>query len=314
MTKKLVFDNIKEKIESTNYYYLNSKSYINNNEKLEIEDINGYKYFYGFSHIIYHILGNGSGLEPFNVSNIFTLYNISIWLNKNKSEIHYIDGKYFGAYDRNLYFKCDRCKDEFYSSWNSISDKRRYGCPICSGKLAGKYNNLKVTKPKLIIEWDFIKNKLSPERLLPDSHEYADWICSNCGHEWNAMIKSRAGKNNSGCPKCNESKGEKTISNFLNINNIKFIQEFIIPKCKYKRALPFDFYLSDYDILIEYDSILHYEDKFDNLEEFKLVQLRDSIKTQFCIDHNITLVRIPYWDFDNIEKILEQELSQYVYN
>lgn len=312
MTKRLNVEYVKEKIESTNYYFLNSDNYINNSEKLEIEDINGYKYFYGFSHILHHIFGNGTGLEPFNVSNAFTSYNISVWLNKNKSEIHYIDGEYIGAYDKTLYFECDRCGDKFYSSWNYISNKKRYNCPICGGKIAGKYNNLKVTRPKLIMEWNFIKNKMPPESFLPNSHEYASWICLKCGHKWDATIKSRAIKNGSGCPKCDESKGEKIISDFLNCNNIKYLQEFVIPKCKYKRVLPFDFCLTDYGILIEYDGIIHFIDKFNNPEEFELTKLRDSIKTQFCIDNNITLIRIPYWDFNNIESILESELSQYV--
>ena len=32
-------------------------------------------------------------------------------------------------------------------------------------------------------------------------------------------------------------------------------------------------------------------------------------KTQYCNDNNIKLIRIPYWDFNNIEKILKKELK-----
>jgi hypothetical protein len=34
-------------------------------------------------------------------------------------------------------------------------------------------------------------------------------------------------------------------------------------------------------------------------------QHRDEIKNQYCKDHEITLIRIPYWEFDNIEEILK---------
>ena len=44
-----------------------------------------------------------------------------------------------------------------------------------------------------------------------------------------------------------------------------------------------------------------------NLE---IVQKRDSIKTKYCKDNNIKLIRIPYWDFKNIDTILTKELIE----
>ena len=35
----------------------------------------------------------------------------------------------------------------------------------------------------------------------------------------------------------------------------------------------------------------------------------DTIKTKYCEDNNIKLIRIPYWEFDNIENILIKELN-----
>ena len=43
-------------------------------------------------------------------------------------------------------------------------------------------------------------------------------------------------------------------------------------------------------------------------ESFKRTQYHDQIKNQYCEDHNIKLIRIPYWDENNIELILSQEL------
>ena len=36
---------------------------------------------------------------------------------------------------------------------------------------------------------------------------------------------------------------------------------------------------------------------------------RDNIKTRYCNDNNIKLIRVPYWDYKNIEEILVKELK-----
>ena len=67
---------------------------------------------------------------------------------------------------------------------------------------------------------------------------------------------------------------------------------------------------------VEYDGIGHFEpinfnginDKRAN-EGFKKQKLHDQIKDKYCLDNNIKLIRIPYWEFDNIENILKQELN-----
>ena len=59
--------------------------------------------------------------------------------------------------------------------------------------------------------------------------------------------------------------------------------------------------------LIEYDGEFHYKNIFDD-DKFKQRQEYDKRKDQYANDHNIELIRIPYWDFDNIEQILESRL------
>ena len=113
------------------------------------------------------------------------------------------------------------------------------------------------------------------------------------------------------CPICNVSKGEKRIKDYLDFNNIEYIQEHRIEDCKCSRTLPFDFYLSKYNILIEYDGKQHflYGGFGTDLLELMNLKYRDNIKTKYCEDNNIKLIRIPYWEFDNVEKILELELN-----
>ena len=108
-----------------------------------------------------------------------------------------------------------------------------------------------------------------------------------------------------GCPICNESKGEKTIRNFLLINNINFIQQKKFDDCKHKQKLSFDFYLPKYNTCIEYDGIQHFELlKYIGFDKFKIIQKRDIIKNNYCISNNIHLLRIKY--NENILDILSK--------
>ena len=116
------------------------------------------------------------------------------------------------------------------------------------------------------------------------------------------------------CPKCNESKGEKAISNILSYLNINYTPQKRFPECKYKHTLPFDFYVYNkkYKLLIEFDGRQHFEsvDIFGGDNSLKETQLRDQIKNNFALSNNIPLLRIPYTEQDNIEKILTNKLKE----
>ena len=100
-----------------------------------------------------------------------------------------------------------------------------------------------------------------------------------------------------GCPICRESKGEKLVREFLIKNNIKYIQEQTFKKCKNKQVLPFDFYLPNYNTCIEYDGVQHFKPikAFGGQKGFDLIKQNDLIKTNFCHENNISLIRIPYF-------------------
>ncbi len=56
----------------------------------------------------------------------------------------------------------------------------------------------------------------------------------------------------------NISHGEFYIKTILEENNIKFEPQYKFDNCKNKFKLPFDFYLPDYNMCIEYDGLQHY--------------------------------------------------------
>jgi Zn ribbon nucleic-acid-binding protein len=123
------------------------------------------------------------------------------------------------------------------------------------------------------------------------------------------------------CPKCNESKGERKISEILDKENIYYSTQYRIKECRDKKTLPFDFAVFEdgektkLKCLIEYDGELHYK-PFRKLgksyEKLLITQIHDKMKDKYCKDNNIKLIRIPYWEFNNIEKIISKEFGKEV--
>lgn len=172
----------------------------------------------------------------------------------------------------------------------------------------GAYNRFSETRQNT---YNYCKTKgykiLSPyinatEKMLIDF---------NCGHNPNWITPSDLRSNRS-CPICNESKGEQVIRLYLKKNNIEFKRECKFDDCKHKKGLPFDFYISQYNLCIEFDGRQHFEseDFFGGEESFRLTKIRDEIKNNYCRDNGINLLRIPYYELDNIEKILDEEFER----
>ena len=114
-----------------------------------------------------------------------------------------------------------------------------------------------------------------------------------------------------GCPKCKSSKGEQTIIKYLTNNQINFVHNHKFDNCKHKRKLPFDFYLPDHNLCIEYDGEQHFGKWNSQIprSSFKNIKIRDNIKNNFCFESGIKLIRIPYTRFKEIHNILNQELK-----
>jgi hypothetical protein len=109
------------------------------------------------------------------------------------------------------------------------------------------------------------------------------------------------------CPKCQNSKGELEILKYLDNKNIEYISEKKFEDFGLKR---FDFYVPKYNLCIEYDGIQHFESRefFGGENALSEQKKSDKLKNKYCIDNNIKLIRIPYWDFNNISEILDENI------
>ena len=103
----------------------------------------------------------------------------------------------------------------------------------------------------------------------------------------------------SGCPKCNQSKGEKQILSYLIDNNINYITQY---KININRDINqsgiayIDFYIPDYNCFIEYNGRQHYMpvDKFGGEIQYQKQLKRDQFIRDYCKDNQIKLNEIMY--------------------
>lgn len=103
------------------------------------------------------------------------------------------------------------------------------------------------------------------------------------------------------------SKGEQKIINLLRRGGINFEREvsFTDLHGSGKNLLRFDFMinLNGKRVLLEFDGRQHFEYVpyfHKTIFGFKKQQEWDVRKNKYCLMHNITLIRIPYWDLEDL--------------
>lgn len=179
------------------------------------------------------------------------------------------------------------------------------GCEMCHWERIGISNGrtheeyiskLKLVNPDIIVIGDYINSN------TPILHK-----CLIDGHEWFAYPSNVL--SGCGCPQCQESSGERQIRQWLENHDVEFAYQYTFKDCRDIKSLPFDFYLPNYNVCIEYDGGQHYKpvDKFGGVESFEKTIKHDNIKNNYCHENNILLLRIPYF------KNVEEELNNFLF-
>ena len=109
------------------------------------------------------------------------------------------------------------------------------------------------------------------------------------------------------CNECRvkQSNISKIVQNYLESNDIIYSKEKTFIGCINKRKLPFDFYLPEYNACIEVDGVGHFRPvafggQKDNAQKMYEQRIQnDSIKTEYCKNNNIALLRLPFWEIEN---------------
>lgn len=225
-----------------------------------------------------------------------------------KNEMYYINPKIavLGEYTNSkgkILVRCKDCNNEWYSTPNSLLCGR--GCGKCSG-------HLRITNEDFIKKMNVIHPKIQVIGTYKNNHTRVKCFCNRCKRYFYGMPHSMINAK-SGCLYCSKSnsRGEIAVLDWLTKNNIEFIKEYRFKECRNKYPLPFDFYLPKRNTIIEFDGKQHYEkcDYFNGELGYLQTINNDRIKDRFCNKNKINLIRIPYWEIDNIDTILNDKLT-----
>lgn len=182
-----------------------------------------------------------------------------------------------------------------------------YGCYLCGREKVKQGRLIPVHRKREILE---SRNKEIEYLIVPDkSGDYVSCKCKKCGNLWQATYSNLVKEKNTRCPNCYSSIGEKRIKELLDLWGIEYISQKTFADCKDVHVLPFDFYLPQYNILIEFDGEQHYHPiprgkNSDGTKDYEILTKHDKIKTDYCIKNNIKLIRIPYWERYNEKEVL----------
>lgn len=295
--RKLTLEEFKNRasiLHNYKYDYSLITEYTNNKKSIEIICNCGNIFP---QRIVDHLNGHGC-----SICNNFLKYDNITFINKatyvHNNRYSYINTNYKKS-DIDILITCSIHGDFKQKPYSHLQG---HGCDKCEGQV--KHSNEEFILKTTII-W---KNRWIYDNTFYNGMD--KFITITCPYHGDFKQKSYDHiKGHIGCKKCEvKSLGEDKIKNFLEEINILYMKEYSFSDCKYKNKLKFDFYLPDYNLCIEFDGIHHFKavKYFGGMKKLTETKLRDEIKTQYCKNNNIKLLRIKY--DEDIDKILKINL------
>lgn len=245
------------------------------------------------------------------VSKILSSFDVEL---RKNMDIEMTEDQWEGAY-KTYWIQCAECKEWTYKTVNAFT-QGSHRCVDCGKKHAGKSKTksheefvqsvflLEGDEYSVISRYTYGLNKIQMKH-------------NKCGNVWEItpanFLRGRR------CPYCFESKGEQAIRHWLNKENIKYTTQYIYDDLVSDKGNPLRFDFAVYDVqdelylLIEYDGEFHYKKQYKNDGYEELIK-HDHRKTQYCIDNHIPLLRIPYWEYEQIENILHNKCGVLIQN
>ena len=229
---------------------------------------------------------------------------------KSKSGCKLLSNKYING-NQKLLIKC-KCGNTFKRKFNIFKYQKLYQCEKCSNCVKWSYERVK--------KYIEIESK-SGCKLLSDEYYASNkklLLKCKCGAKFEKSFAKFKGRNEAQCRICSISRGEKRIVEWLENNCFKKDMDYIHQKSFdnlrgiSNGLLSYDFYLSNFNLLIEYQGEYHDGTPNNQTEiQFKKQQEHDRRKKEYAKKHNIELLEIWYWQYDKIESILDKWLKKY---
>ena len=157
------------------------------------------------------------------------------------------------------------------------------GCPYCSNqKVLKGYNDIATTHPHLIEYFNDIKDAYTHTY---SSNKKVELKCPNCGHTKAMQINTLTHQGFS-CDLCSDgiSYPEKLMASILTKLNIEFTKQMSYDSGEHR----YDFYLPQYNVILETHGLQHYEHSFKKFgKTLKEEQENDRYKRELAISNGI---------------------------
>ena len=204
----------------------------------------------------------------------------------------------YKSMDTKVIITCSKHGDFSMTPYNHI--RRSQECPTCS-RISNAIKQTLTTK-------DFIRRSVKAHQNKYD-YKKVEYINSKsrviiiCPKHGEYVQEARHHMHGVGCPRC-QNKSEGRIAIYLNTQHITYRRYRI-------KSREFDFYLPDFNLIIERDGEQHYRDTTIKGHKIKVKeqQVNDIFKTKLAKKEGYKIARIPYWlteeeEHKEIENIL----------
>jgi very-short-patch-repair endonuclease len=376
MPKKKNIEQIENQLKQWGLYLIDKTQYKNTHTKVDMIDIDGYKYYVSYDNMLYNYKHHCQS-DIVGKINPYSMENLQIYIKKHGSNTQIIDKQYVNQ-KHLIHLICGKCGKHYTDTCGHIMTKSHIYCQQCGiqrrandrrtdaeevQKILNKYDmqllnsNFQTTQHIEVMDKEgyksscanlyniqqgqgFVRNHkhnlytaynidlylqkhnfmtrvadLTP-RHIEVKYDKIGFICSNCGEVFESTFDNIKHGHNTLCTKCHKqmSNLEYKVKTYLEECNIKFVTQKRFEQCKYKRALPFDFYLIDYNCVIEVQGEQHYYNHPWFTQNLKERQFYDNIKKDFCIKHNIKYLALPFWLINNEPQTYKNKINEIIAN
>lgn len=273
-----MFKEILKDVHSQNIFLISS--YTNKTNKVEVQCKEGHKWQTTPNHLIKrkqgcrkcHTLSKRMSDSQFK----------KILKENHQGEIIALE-KYVQSKTR-LKVKCMKCGKIYSTEPRNVM---RNGCHNCANRRTPEEFEKKLKEMHL--------NEIVALEKYKTHRDYIK-VRHKCGFIWSVQSGELIRKDPAGCPLCASSKGNKLIQKILVKNNIEFEREKRFPTCKYKIPMPFDFFIPQKKILIEFDGEQHFIaiDFWGGQKGLEERMAKDNIKDEWAKKNNYKLFRIKF--------------------
>ena len=289
----LTIEQIKEKV----------KEIFGNKFTIPDQEIKGVKYkikvycniFQDYFEVRLNTLLSGSGCSKCKYNKIrLTLEEVRLRSKNIHGEKYYIPDQEIKNNDSKIKIYCNNC-GEYFDILTHSHFKGDGGCNKCAIKKRTINMNKIIDVSKKIHGNFYVIDK---NQKIKNSTSIIKIYCEKCNEFFSQRISDHL--YGCGCPNCKISHGEKIIKNYLIEKNINYEQQKKFKNCRNKLPLPFDFYLPEKNLCIEFDGEQHFK-QIHNWDLKKTIE-HDIIKNNYCKANNIKLLRIKF-DENVLEKL-----------